>query len=169
MIMEMHGAALFGDPNDPATKRRVLGMLEVGGVEDATDIMRRDEDQAQLENLDASKGQPLAPPMPWENHQIHYDFHTDVLKSPEIKSWSQDQRDELVRHVILHARFINPTNAMMLAQQFGYTDLVEQIAPMVQAATPPPGVPPGQAPQPPGPPPGAAPPGLPPGPMNNPA
>lgn len=137
MIMEMHGALLFGDPNDPATKRRVLGMLEVGGIEDATDILKRDEDQARLENLDVSKGIGLESPMPWENHQIHYEFHTDLLKSPEIKVWSPAQRDELVRHVILHARFINPTNALMLAQQFGYADLVQQIMPMVMPAGPP--------------------------------
>lgn len=165
MIMEMHGAALFGDPNDPATKRKVLGMLEVGGIENAVDIIKRDEDQAHLENLDVSKLQPIAPPMPWENHQIHYEVHTDLLKSPEIKAWSQDQRDELVRHVIMHARFINPTNAMMLAQQFGYIDLVQMIAPMVQppaAPDEPPGSP-EQGPPPPGAQPGP-PPGVPPGP-----
>ena len=144
MIMEMNGAMLFGDPNDPATKRKVLGMLEVGGIEDATDMMKRDEDQARLENLDVSKNTGINPPMPWENHQIHYEFHTDLLKSPELRLWSPEQRDEMVRHVILHAKFINPTNAMMLAQQFGYADLVEQILPMVQAAqaaAPPPGGP----------------------------
>lgn len=146
MIMEMHGAMLFGDPNDPATKRRVLSMLEVGGIEDAVDILKRDEDQSRLENLDVSKQIALDPPMPWENHQVHYEFHTDLLKSSEIKSWGPAQRDELVRHVILHARFINPTNAMMLAQQFGYADLVAQIMPMIQ-----PPAPPGAAPGPPGP------------------
>lgn len=139
MIMEMHGATLFGDPNDPATKRRVLSMLEIGGIEDATDMLKRDEDQSHLENLDVTKGNALEPPMPWENHQIHYEFHTDLLKSSEIKSWTPEQRDELVRHVILHARFINPTNAMMLAQQFGYTDLAAMIAPMIQPPAPPPG------------------------------
>jgi len=148
MIMEMHNAALFGDPNDPATKRRVLGMLEVGGIEDATDILKRDEDQSRLENLDVTKGIALEQPMPWESHQIHYDFHTDLLKSPEIKTWSAPQRDELVRHVILHARFINPMNALMLAQQFGYQDLVSQIMPMVQAAQTPPAGGPGAPPPP---------------------
>jgi len=136
MIMEMHQAGLFGDPNDPATKRRVLGMLDIGGIEDATDMLKRDEDQSRLENLDVSKGIALEAPMPWENHQIHYEFHTDQLKSSEIKLWSPQQRDELIRHVILHAKFINPQNALMLAQQFGYTDLVQQIMPMVQQAAP---------------------------------
>lgn len=158
MIMEMHGASLFGDPNDPATKRRVLSMLEIGGIEDATDIIKRDEDQSRLENLDVSKNIAIESPMPWENHQIHYEFHTDQLKSPEIKQWSPEQRDELVRHVILHAKFINPQNALMLAQQFGYTDLVQQIEPMVAPAPPAQGPPPGsgsapvpsQAPPPPG-------------------
>lgn len=165
MIMEMNGAMLFGDPNDPATKRKVLGMLEVGGIEDATDMMKRDEDQARLENLDVSKNTGINPPMPWENHQIHYEFHTDLLKSPELRLWSPEQRDEMVRHVILHAKFINPTNAMMLAQQFGYADLVEQILPMVQAAqaaaAPPPGGeqnPPGAPPAGPSGPPAGAPP-----------
>lgn len=165
MIMEMHGAALFGDPNDPSTKRRVLGMLEIGGIEDATDILKRDEDQSRLENLDVSKNIAIEPPMPWENHQIHYEFHTDQLKSPEIKTWTPEQRDELVRHVILHAKFINPMNALMLAQQFGYQDLVAQIMPMVQAQAPPGGPP---RPGPPGQPgpqgPGNAPPPGPPGP-----
>ena len=147
MIMEMHGAALFGDPNDPAVKRRVLGMLEVGGTEDATDVIRRDEEMARMENLDVSKQKPIDPPMPWENHLMHYEAHTDQLKSPEIKEWQQPQRDELVRHVILHAKFINPQNALMLAQQFGFDDLVQQI----QAILPPP-APPQAAPGPPPPP-----------------
>lgn len=159
MIMEMHGASLFGDPNDPATKRRVLSMLEVGGIEDATDMLKRDEDQSHLENLDITKGNPIEPPMPWENHTVHYEFHTDLLKSSEIKSWTPQQRDELVRHVILHARFINPTNALMLAQQFGYDDLVAEIMPMV---APPPGPPPdGGGPPAPGGPPQGPPPGPP--------
>src|SRR5581483_7576020 len=64
----------------------------------------------------------------------HYEFHTDQLKSPEIKTWTPEQRQELVRHLILHARFINPQNALMLAQQFGFADLVQQIMPMVTGA-----------------------------------
>lgn len=128
MVMEMHTAALFGDPTDPSVKRRVLGMLEIGGIEDATDMLKRDEDQARLENMDVGKSKPVPMPQPWENHEIHYEFHTDVLKSPEaIGQWSQEQRDELIRHVILHAQFINPSNAMMLAARFGYQDLVQYI------------------------------------------
>lgn len=159
MIMEMHTAMLFGDPNDPAVKRRVLGMLEVGGTEDATDVIRRDEEMSRMENLDVSKGKPIDPPLPWENHQIHYENHTDQLKSPETKTWSPEQRDELIRHTILHARFINPQNALMLAQQFGYDDIVKIIIPLL----PPPAGAPGAPPGPGGPPaPGAPPPGPPP-------
>lgn len=165
MIMEMHSAQLFGQAGDPAVNRRVLSMLEVGGIEDATDILKRDEDQARLENLDVSKNTAIEPPMPWENHQIHYEFHTDQLKSNEIKQWAPEQRQELVRHVILHARFINPQNALMLAQQFGFADLVQQILPMVAPQGAPPEDPqqPGAQEPPPGSPsapPGAAPPAL---------
>ncbi len=169
MIMEMHSAMLFGDPNDPSVKRRVLGMLEVGGTEDAIDVIRRDEDMSRMENLDVSKNKPIDAPMPWENHTIHYEAHTDQLKSPEIKTWTQQQRDELIRHVILHARFINPQNALMLAQQFGYQDLVAIIQPMIPPPAPPgppgaPGAPPGSPPGQP-PPGGHPPPGPPPGPQ----
>lgn len=161
MIMEMFSEGLFGDPADPGTKRRVLGMLEVGGVEDATDMVKRDEDQARLENLDVSKNVAIDTPMPWENHQIHYEFHTDVLKSPEIKQWTPEQRDELLRHTILHAKFINPQSALMWAQMFGYQDLVQQIMPMIgptqapqeSAGGPQPSQPTGQAPSRPGAPP----------------
>jgi hypothetical protein len=162
MIMEMHTAMLFGDPNDPTVKRKVLGMLEVGGVEDATDQLRRDEEMARQENLEVSKGNPIDPPMPWENHQVQYAEHTDQLKSPEIKDWTPEQRDELIRHVILHARFINPQNAMMLAQQFGYDDLIQIIQPMLAPPTPPAGPPPGAPSSPPPSPPGAPAPGGPP-------
>lgn len=165
MIMEMHQALLFGQPGDPAVNRRVLGMLEVGGIEEAEDVLRRDEEMSRMENLDVSKQRPIDAPMPWENHQIHYENHTDQLKSPDIKSWAAPQRDELVRHVILHARFINPQNALMLAQQFGYNDLIAVIQPMLP---PPPGAPPGAPPGPGGPagppPPGGPPQGPPPGP-----
>lgn len=170
MIMEMHTALLFGDPNDAATKRRVLGMLEVGGTEEAVDIIRRDEDQARLENLDVSKQRGIDPPMPWENHQIHYEFHTDTLKSPEVKQWTPQQRDELIRHTILHARFINPQNALQLATQFGFDDLVAIIQPMVQPPAPPtaPGAPPPGPQGPPQRPPGRAQPPHPPTPPGQP-
>ncbi len=131
-------------------------MLEVGGTEEAIDIVRRDEEMSRMENLEVSKMTAIDPPMPWENHQVHYENHTDQLKSPEIKSWSPQQRDELIRHVILHARFINPQNALMLAQQFGFEDLIAVIQPMLPPPAPPGGMPPGGPPQgpPPEPPPG---------------
>jgi hypothetical protein len=152
-ILKLDERQLFGAPTDPQRNRRVMRMLELGTQEEANDMQQRDENHARLENLSFTRNEPVEDPMPWENHDIEYEVHTDLLKSSEIKSWPPEQRATLVRHTILHVKWKNPMNALQLAAVFGMQDVVMEIKQtmMVQqqatAMMPPqPGVGPGQAP-----------------------
>jgi len=134
-ILKLDERQLFGAPGDPSRNRRVLRMLELGSQEQATSMLQRDEDHARLENLAFTRGESVEDPMPWEDHDVEYEIHTDLLKSPEIKTWPPEQRAALVRHVILHVKFKNPQSALQLAGMFNMQDIVEEIASMLPAPT----------------------------------
>lgn len=157
-VMNLFKTGLLGDPADPQVKAKALSLLEMGSVEEGFDFQRTDENQARMENKALGEGMPIDIPHFWENHQIHYDVHTHVLKSPESKGWAPEQRRALIAHTILHARFINPMSAMQVAME----EQIPEVMPAIQAMLPPPlppgAMPPGAAgpagpPAPPGPPP----------------
>jgi hypothetical protein len=126
-ILKLDERQVFGPPGDPARNRKITRMLELGSAQEHTDLVAADEDHARLENLAFSRSQPVEDPMPWEDHDVEYEIHTNLLKSPEIKSWSPEQRHALVRHVILHVKWKNPQNALQLAAVFGMQDVVAEI------------------------------------------
>lgn len=189
-VMNLYNSGLIGDPADPEVRRKALSLLEMGSAEETYNLSKQDENQARWENIqfaqwvpppppppqmDPMTGQPLPPPPPpspvdnphfWENHLLHYNAHTTWLKSPEGRQASPMIRQAMIRHTILHGRFINPQSALQIAQEEGIQDLI----PMLQALVAPPPPPqgpagPGQPPPPQGPPQGPqgqAPPGPPP-------
>jgi hypothetical protein len=53
-------------------------------------MVTRDDDHARLENLAFGRGEPVEDPMPWENHDVEYDIHTDLLKSPKSRPGSRN-------------------------------------------------------------------------------
>jgi hypothetical protein len=126
-ILKMDERQLFGPPGDPQRNRRVMRMMQLGTADEADTLAQRDEDRARLENLHFSRGEPVEDPMPWENHDIEYEIHTDLLKSNEIINWPPEQRATLVRHTILHVKWKNPQNALQLAAVFGMQDVVAEI------------------------------------------
>jgi hypothetical protein len=153
-VVDLYQRGLFGDPSDPEVRRRALSMLEMGGLEEATEVAQRDEELAKLENQEISDGKQIAVPQFYENHQIHYSLHTDELKSPETRDWSDEQRLALIAHTIMHLNFFNPPMAFQLAMKYGLQTLVQQGL----VTPPPPPPPPGMMPGPGGPPPGGPPP-----------
>lgn len=161
-ILKLDERQAFGPPGDPGRNRKLLRMLDLGSYQEATDLLGNDEDHARLENLSFTKGEPVEDPMPWENHDVEYEIHTSLLKSPEIKSWPPEQRAALVRHVILTVKWKNPQSALQLAMVFGMQDVAQEIQQLMalQAQTTAPQAPP-QGPPPPG---GEAPPQAPPAP-----
>lgn len=147
-ILKLDERQTFGPPGDPMRNRKLLRLLNLGSQEEEAAMVARDSEHARLENLSFTRGEQVEDPMPWENHDEEYEVHTDLLKSPEIKSWSSDQRRALVRHVILHVKWKNPQNALQLAAVFGMQDVLQEIQQTMaiqQSVTQPP---PPQAPQP---------------------
>jgi hypothetical protein len=155
-ILKLDERQAFGPPGDPQRNRKLLRMLDLGSAAETSDLIGIDEDHARLENLSFTRNEPVEDPMPWEDHDVEYEIHTALLKSPVIKTWPPEQRQALVRHTILHVKWKNPQNALQLAAVFGMQDVVAEIQQtmMIQqsvVAPPPPAgpsAPQGQAPQP---------------------
>jgi hypothetical protein len=151
-ILKLDERQVFGAVGDPARNRKIMRMLSLGSQEEEANTSARDDEQSRLENLSFTRQEPVEDPMPWEDHDIHYEVHTDLLKSPQIKNWAPEQRSAVVRHVILHVKFKNPQNALQLAAIFGMQDVVTEIQQtmaieqsVAPQAPPQPGAPPPQS------------------------
>ena len=154
MYKEMFVAGMFGNPQDPKVLKRVNDVLRTGFGEFDADRDQRDSEQAQLENIQMERAQPCGKPQPWEDHLLHWELHTDLFKSPQTRDWTPEQWQQNVWHAIVHLNYINPTDALMMAREFGLDPQLQQLQLLQQ---PPPGM---MGPQ--GPPPGQGGPGGPP-------
>jgi hypothetical protein len=76
-------------------------------------------------------------PQPWEDHMLHWELHTDLFKSPQTSQWTPQQWQQNVWHAIVHLNYINPMDALMMAQEFG---LGENLSQMQMLQQPPPGM-----------------------------
>lgn len=124
-LVEMWEKGLLGDPADPEVKRRVMSILDIGGIEEFQERAALDEDMARMENLDILAGEAIPNPMFYENHLVHYTVHTDELKSPANKNMPEPMRMNLIMHVLLHMKYINPVEATNLAIELGMVGLIE--------------------------------------------
>ena len=133
-VMDMWSAGLLGDPADPAARARALAMMELGTNEDAFDSVRRDEEYARLENEQFKRGDPVAPPEFFENHDVHYRVHTDDLKSASARSRPVEEQTARREHIIRHVAFVNPQAAVEHAMRYGMQDLAMKIMQEAQIA-----------------------------------
>lgn len=106
-----------------------------------------DENQSRLENTALVQTGQIPDPKFWENHQIHYSQHTAWLKSPESQLVPPEIRQLLVRHVVLHARYVDPNTALTIATEEGIEDVIPALQQIIQSLQPP-APPEGAAPQP---------------------
>ncbi len=160
-VIELWKSGILGGAQDPEARRQAATMLEMGSIERVFDFAHQDEERARVEGNNFGEMKEVADPLFCDNHEIHYRFHTNQLKSGETDSWSPQALQGLLRHLVLHVRYINPQKAFEIAQEFGLTDVMQELllrgqqAAAVQAlqqgAVPPPG-PPGPPPGPPAPP-----------------
>jgi len=134
----MFNDGLFGDPTSPQTKKRVQDMIRMGYSDFEIDRDQRDQEQAQLENIKMGRGEELQKPQPWEDHQIHWEAHVDLFKSPEAADWPDAQRVAYAWHAIVHLSYLNPEDAMKMAGEFGLRAKLEQLLALQQPAPPPP-------------------------------
>lgn len=135
-VLNLYGQGLFGPPEDPEVRRKVLSMLDLGTVEDGFQSYRRDEELSRLEMTDLERSGQIRQPEFFEDHNVHYAIHTDKLKSVEARKWPPEMRMALIEHIIRHAYFIEPGRAATLAAQYGLQHLLQQ--PPLGAPPPPP-------------------------------
>jgi hypothetical protein len=159
----MFGDGLFGDPKDPVTRKRVLDMIRMGGYADfEIDREQRDQEQAQLENIQMTRQEPLDKPQVWEDHRIHWESHVDLFKSTESRSWPEPLRVAYAWHALIHLSYLSEDDALKMAGEFGLRDKLEQLLALRRPPAP---APPEPQPGPPAPAPGPQGPPPQPGPM----
>lgn len=124
-LLEFHEKGLLGNPDDPEVKRRVLSLVDLGGVEEFREKAARDEDMARMENIDILANKEIPIPQFYEDHMVHYSVHTDELKSPANRTLDEPTRRKLVGHVLLHMKWINPEGAFNLAKELKFDVLIE--------------------------------------------
>lgn len=127
MFRQMFVDGMFGNPQDPQVLQRVNDILRTGFQDFDVDRTQRDSEQAQMENIMMERAQPVGKPQPWENHQLHWELHTDLFKSPQSQQWTPEQWQQNVWHAIVHLNYINPLDAMMMSQEFGLGPQLQQI------------------------------------------
>lgn len=141
MIRGMYQDGLFGDVNDPATRKRVQDMIRMGYSDFEIDKDQRDQEQAQLENLKMIRGEELPKPQPWENHKEHWELHVDLFKSPEAMDWNDQQKLANTWHAIVHLSYISIPDALQMAGEFGLQGQLQQLLMLRMPPVPPQGAP----------------------------
>jgi len=125
-VLDLWGAGLLGDPNDPDVKRRTLASLDMRGLEDAQERANLDEEQARAENMDILEGKEIPIPQFYENHDTHITTHTDELKGPAGRELDDELKKAVIAHTILHINFMNPAAATQLTEQYGLEEKLFQ-------------------------------------------
>lgn len=128
--LDLYAKGVLGDPADPNVRRRVLNVLDLGGMDDIVDYNRVDEDMINIENSEAEDGMELAKPRFFENHQAHWIGHVNRLKSPAVMHWQPEARMNLLAHAILHAMYINHAAAYQMSIEAGLPGLIPLPPPM---------------------------------------
>ena len=113
--LDLYAKGVLGDPADPEVRRRLLNVLDMGGMEDIYEYARIDEDMINIENAQAEDGVTVPQPRFFEDHLKHWTGHINKLKSPAIMHWPSEARMELLAHSILHAKYINHAAAYQMS------------------------------------------------------
>jgi hypothetical protein len=127
--LELWDRGVLGDPANPETQRKMLGLIDMAGIETVTEFTQRDEKAATNENQALQEGKPILNPQFYDNHEVHYALHTDELKSPESQQWPPEQKQALIAHVVMHMKFINPLAAYNLSVEVGMEGIVPNPTP----------------------------------------
>jgi len=140
--LDLYAKGVLGDPVDPEVRRRLLNVLELGGMDDIYEYSRIDEEMISVENSQAEDATELAQPRFFEDHQKHWIGHVNVLKSPAVMNWDEPARMGLLAHAILHAKYINHAAAYQMSIEANLEGLIPP--PMLMGMPLPPGMAPGQ-------------------------
>lgn len=135
-ILELWRQGIYGNPQDPEALRNVQKHLEFGTREELYDFAAADEERARLENLRFQQEQDTAPALFCDNHDLHYRLHADDLKKAQARGEPWNITIFRVKHMLTHARYINPQAAMQIAAEYGLMPPPPPGQPLVPPGTP---------------------------------
>ena len=91
LLLEMWDRGLMRDP------QQLIHLLEFGDDKGVNEEQNMDRNNASVENMMMSQGQP-AQPMPWEDHMIHLEVHRKYIKSEDFKQIPPEAQQLLFQH-----------------------------------------------------------------------
>lgn len=101
-IMNLFTEGLLGDPHDPATRDKVLGMLQYGDVGEAWEDHHLDKTQIQRDIEQIEQG--IAPPVdPKDNHVMHMIDKNRYRKSEKWFSLTPESQEILQANIQAHS------------------------------------------------------------------
>lgn len=110
-IMNLFQSGLLGNPQDPAVKQKVLGMLQYGDTAEAW--KERALDMAQIQRTIKQIEQEIPPEIhEFDNHMLHIAEKNDYRKSEKFSKLSKTSQDLMNRDIYAHgeagAKLANP-------------------------------------------------------------
>lgn len=102
LLQSQAGQILFAGPDGQLDMERVDAAFKATGIDVDLDLVDPDvlearNEQVAFQNL--QEGQEPPGVESWQNHAVHYDEHTRVLKSVRFKAWPQEAQQAFLQHV----------------------------------------------------------------------
>lgn len=105
--------------SDPVERYRYLESL---GISNLMDDLKMHMRESERENDLVAQGQPIPPPMMWQEHGIHVTRHHRFMNSDKYRNSPPEAQAALFQHVMMHMQFIQQ-------QMMQGTQLPGQVAP----------------------------------------
>ena len=106
--MDFYESGILGPKDDNETRRRAIGMLQTGKLDDMWEESGDDFKQARWENKEMAKGEVLPKVEEWEYHEVHEKVHRKPLISPLSKKENPKIRQNRINHLLEHQKFTVP-------------------------------------------------------------
>lgn len=119
-IKDRYRLGLYGPPDDPEVRRKVLRLLEDTVVEDIYDDDRLDEANARRECQTMMTGTQV-PARSYDNHRIHIKVHNHYRKLYEFEEaarWSPEIETLFDEHVRQHERMLAEEELADMEEEF---------------------------------------------------
>ena len=94
LLLEMFDRQIIQDP------KRLLNLLEFGDDKEIYEEQNIDRNNAQMENIQMSQGQPVPEPSIVEDHTVHLEVHRRFIKSEEFRMIPEEAKQLLIQHYI---------------------------------------------------------------------
>lgn len=104
-VMNAFQSGVLGDPNDPAVKEKVLGLLEYGEVGEMWEDLSIDMNQINRQIEEIKKGVPVKAEE-LDNHPLHIKVKNRLRKSEEFKQLSPESQQALMLDIEAHIQLM---------------------------------------------------------------